>query len=92
MDGKLTHLAAMFELAKEYEGNIRRSFLMTLLPGAVNIGGALFLSTGVILSVILDRVGQLSGVVNGGLPLFRQRNALKEPERAESGMTDKNVI
>jgi P-type E1-E2 ATPase len=85
MDGKLTHLAAMFELAKEYEGNIRRSFLMTLLPGAVNIGSALFLSTGVILSVILDRVGQLSGVVNGGLPVFRQRNAHKEPERPESG-------
>jgi Cu2+-exporting ATPase len=92
MDGKLTHLAAMFELAKEYEGNTRRSFLMTLLPGAVNIGSALFLSTGVILSVILDRVGQLSGVVNGGLPLFRQRNAHEVSEQVESGMTDKNVI
>jgi hypothetical protein len=82
----------MFDLAKEYERNIRRSFLMTLLPGAVNIGSVLFLSTGVILSVILDRVGQLSGVINGGLPLFRQRNAHKEPERFESGVTDLNVI
>jgi Cu2+-exporting ATPase len=71
MDEKLTHLPSIFELAKDYEQNVGRSFLMTLLPGAVNISSAL--SSGVILSVILDRLGQFSGVVNGTLPLVKRR-------------------
>jgi cation transport ATPase len=88
MDGNLTHLASMLELAKDYENNIRRSFLMTLVPGAVNLCSALFLSSGVIFSVILDRVGQFSGVVNGVLPLFKKKpdsSDVRAPRGREGG-------
>ena len=74
MDGNLAHLESMFELAKDYENNIRRSFLMTVVPGAINLYCALFLSSGVIFSVILDKVGGFSGVVNGIAPLLKKRD------------------
>jgi Cu2+-exporting ATPase len=84
MDKSLTNLISVFELAKEHETNIKRSFSMTLIPGAVNMCSALFLSSGVILSVILDRVGQFSGVINGSLPRFKKRDLFKEPKRSEN--------
>lgn len=71
MDENLIHLTLLFELAQDYEKNIQRSFLMTLVPGAVNVLGAFFFSSGVIFSIILDRVGQFSGVANGVFPLFK---------------------
>lgn len=73
MDESLNHLVYIFDLAKDYEKNIKNSFLMTLLPGTVNVCSAFFLSSGVIFSVILDRAGQFSGVINGVLPLMDKK-------------------
>lgn len=68
MDGTLNNLPLLFEMAQEYQGNMRQTFAVTLLPSLIGAGGALFLHWGLITTILLNQVGIVLGVGNAMRP------------------------
>jgi Cu2+-exporting ATPase len=73
MDGSLKQLEQLFTLGNNYHHNIQRSFLMTLAPSAIAVGGILFFHFGIVASIILYYSGLTAGMSNAILPLFKQK-------------------
>jgi Cu2+-exporting ATPase len=72
MDGSLKQLITLFDLAKQHKHTVDRSFLMTLVPTSIAIGGIVFLNFGIAASVILYYSGLVAGMGNATLPLFKK--------------------
>lgn len=73
MDGSLKQLVQLFDVAKRYNHNVKRSFVMTLLPTATAVGGILFLHFGIATSVILYYTGLAAGMSNAAFPILKQK-------------------
>jgi len=78
MDGSLKQLVQLFDVAKNYEHNVRRSFFITLLPTATAIGGILFLHFGLTTSIILYYTGLGAGMSNAILPMLKKIHVKKK--------------
>ncbi|MGQ4808064.1 Potassium-transporting ATPase ATP-binding subunit [Candidatus Entotheonellaceae bacterium PAL068K] len=78
MNGRLTQLGRLFDLAQDFSANMHATFRTILVPMFIGMGGAFFLNFGLLYTVILNQVGLLAGVSNVMAPWFRyQRNGSK---------------
>ncbi|GAB0057985.1 Potassium-transporting ATPase ATP-binding subunit [Candidatus Magnetaquicoccaceae bacterium FCR-1] len=72
MGGDLNQLLPLFELGAEFDRNMNASFMTTLVPGLVCVGGAFFLRFGVLTSIMLYNTGLVAGVGNAMLPRLKR--------------------
>ena len=62
MDQSLRHLGDLFDLARECETHVKRTFLAVLLPHLAGMGGALFFNFGLVPAFLLANLGLFAGV------------------------------
>ena len=69
MDGSLSHLCDLFDLSKSLNANLRKSLVLSLVPGVVNLSSALLLHFGIVISIIITNLFFTLGVKNAVSPL-----------------------
>ena len=70
MDKTLNKLTDLFKIANELEYNLKKGFIMTIVPGAICVGGVFFLGFGVLSSIVLFNLGLIAGTSNAMLPVI----------------------
>lgn len=83
MDGKLTQLVSLFELARDFHKNISITFATVLLPTVIGMGGVFFLHFGLIQTILLNLSGLALSVSNVTLPLLKHQLVNKKPAEAK---------
>jgi Cu2+-exporting ATPase len=73
MDGGLSHLSYLFQLAQDLSANLERTLALTVGPGLVCIGGVFFLHFGILSSVLLFNLSLGAGVTNAMLPMLQRQ-------------------
>jgi Cu2+-exporting ATPase len=73
MDGSLSQLPSIFELAQEFNHNLNTSFMMTLLPKAIGIAGILFFHWGLLTTLLFNISCWLPQLSHVMLPLIKHR-------------------
>ncbi len=73
MDESLSELPFLFELGEDFKNNMHRSFLSTVIPAAICVGGVFFLHFGVLTGIGLFNLGLISGIANGLLPKLKYK-------------------
>jgi Cu2+-exporting ATPase len=73
MDASLNQLAHLFEIAQDFEHNMRGNLITTLVPGIFCIGGVFFLHLGIVSAVMIYNVGLAAGVTNAMLPMVKHQ-------------------
>ncbi len=69
MDGTLSQLSQLFEIAKRLEGNLKKSLVLTLAPGISNLSSAFFLHFNIVTSLLTIMIFVSLGRRNAMLPL-----------------------
>lgn len=73
MDYSLNRLGEVFALARKLDTNIKTSWVTTIVPGLLCVGGVFFLRFGIFSSVILYHLSLAAGVGNAMLPRLSHR-------------------
>lgn len=73
IDGHLNALCDLFDLAREFETNLKTTFPVAIAPCFVTVGGALFLHFGLVVAFVLSEIGLLAGIANAVWPLIQHR-------------------
>ena len=81
MDNSLKKLITLWEIARDLDANLKRSFAFTLLPGIACIGGVYFFSFGLASAVTLYNVGLGASVSNALWPLIKYKRRRPAPAR-----------
>ncbi len=68
MDASLQQVANLFDIADEFERNMKVNLWTTLVPGVLCISGVYFLHFGLAIAIILYNIGLVAGVSNSMLP------------------------
>ena len=71
MDESLKQLCATFDIAQQFQRNMKGAFVVVMVPHAAVLGGTLLFHTGFLSAFILANVGLLAGVGYAMLPLLR---------------------
>ena len=87
MDGTLTNLSYLFQLAQDLNANLERTLALTVGPGVICIGGIFFFHFGILSSVLLFNLSLLASVTNAILPLIQS-----ETQDAGIGLTMKKFL
>jgi Cu2+-exporting ATPase len=69
MDGSLSHLCKLFDIANDLDSQLRKSLIISLIPLPINIIGIFFLHFGILSTIIINQVSFWSGVGDAMLPL-----------------------
>ena len=80
MDGSLTQMSQLFDLADSLDANMNTNFITTIVPGVICIGGAFFFHFGILSSIILYNVGLVAGVANAMRPMINYRGKSQRSE------------
>jgi heavy metal translocating P-type ATPase len=86
MDGSLSQLGSLFQLAQDFSANMKMTQALTLGPGVVCIGGVFFLHFGILSSLLLFNLSLVAGVANAMRPLLRQQlqGSTREGDQADA--------
>jgi hypothetical protein len=72
--GNLEQVLALLQLADQLDHNLRRGFVITLLPSIFSLSGIYFFHFGIFIPLLLDGGGLAAGVLNARLPYLRRRS------------------
>jgi len=75
MDGSLTHLCDLFDIASKLKNNLWRTLTFLTVPTVLSLGGALFLSVRLVGSFVINYTGFAVALGNAMLP------ALQHPKK-----------
>jgi Cu2+-exporting ATPase len=81
MEESLAKLLQLYDVSRDLNRNINRSWALILGPNLICIGGAFFGGFGVMHSMLFNQVGGLLALGNGLLPLRKVAQARAEQER-----------
>jgi Cu2+-exporting ATPase len=70
MSENLTHLPLLFDIANRFDENMKNNLVISVVPGAICIGGVFLLNFGIYASMILYYAGLALGVVNSTRPIM----------------------
>ena len=73
MDGTLNQLPELFDIAQEFNVNMRNNLIIATIPTVICLGGVFFLRWGVFSAVILGQTSGFVGIGNTMLPLLKQK-------------------
>ncbi len=82
MDGSLNRLEPLFAIADDFEANMQTNRFISIVPGALTIGGIFLFSVGLPTSMLVRYAALLAGLVNTMSPLLKYQQ-LEDRERAE---------
>ena len=68
MSGDLGQLPRLFEIAHQFDANMKGNMASTIIPGLVTIGGVYFFHFGILASCVLYNVGLAAGITNAMAP------------------------
>jgi heavy metal translocating P-type ATPase len=71
MDSNLKKLNQLFDIVDYFEKNMHNSYLTTLVPGVISLGGVLLFHLSILGAVILYYAGTVTGLTNSMLPLLK---------------------
>jgi heavy metal translocating P-type ATPase len=71
MDGHLNKLKPLFEIAQDFESNMRTNYWLTIVPGVICLGGLFFFHISVIGGMVTYYAGKMAGLSNSMLPLVK---------------------
>ncbi len=78
MDQSLRQLCYLFDLAQNYDVNIKTTLRLIIAPALISASGALLLHFGLLSSILINEIGFIMAVCNSVWP--RMRNQLPEPD------------
>ncbi|MBV7329451.1 heavy metal translocating P-type ATPase [Chloroflexi bacterium TSY] len=78
-DESLTQLVCAFELAQQFNQNMRNSYITTFGPGVLCLGGIFFFNLGILSAMITYNASLIAGLSNALLPVFQQENGKSHP-------------
>ena len=73
MDESLNQLVQLFDIAQNFERNMKVNLMATIVPGVMSISGVFFLHFSIIHSIILNNIGGAVGASNAMWPLFKHQ-------------------
>src|SRR5579872_1375134 len=73
MDETLNQLPHFFELADEFDRNLRIGFASAIIPGVINIGGVFLLNWGLYKAILIYNLGLATSVAIAMSPLLKHR-------------------
>jgi len=79
MNQNLNQLIQAFDVAQNFEKNMKLNIMSTVIPGVITLYGAFFLGFGVVSSVILNDIGVVIGASNAIWPWLREQSKKKNP-------------
>jgi len=68
MDGSLSQFCTLFDISKSLNNYLRKMLVVTFLPVAFILGGAVILNWGVLASIIINNAGLAYGIGYTMLP------------------------
>ena len=69
MDGSLSHLCKLFDIANGLDSQFRKSLVISLIPLPINLIGIFFLHFSLVSTIIINQMGFWSGIGDAMLPL-----------------------
>ena len=69
MDGSLSHLCKLFDIANGLDSQLRKSLLISLIPLPINLLGIFFLHFSLLSTIVINQMSFWSGVGDAMLPL-----------------------
>jgi len=80
MDESLRRLTHLFELARDYESNLRTLLMTTFIPGMASMAGVFFLGTRAAAALALFNLSMIAGLLNAVWPALQNLNAPPAPD------------
>ncbi|OQW90737.1 MAG: hypothetical protein BWK79_18925 [Beggiatoa sp. IS2] len=71
MDGTLAPLSYLFKIVDEFENTMKNNFLLSVVPGVLNVSGVYLLNFSISTSMGLFYMGTIAGLVSAILPLLK---------------------
>ena len=71
MDQSLNQLPELFDIAQQFESNMKTNLTISTAPSFVALGSILFLKMGVLGAILLYDLGLVLGVLNAMSPLIK---------------------
>ena len=77
MDTTLNQLSTLFDLAGQFDANLKAGFAIAMSPGFVVIGGVFFANLGLIGALVLANASLVAGLGMAMSPLYQHRETIK---------------
>ena len=74
MDGHLSQLIQVIDLAEQLDSNMKSNLALSITPGIICITGAFFFHFGILSAIMLYTCGLVAGAGNAMLPLLKAKN------------------
>ncbi len=84
MDGTLSQLGKLFNIASDFEDNMKNNFKISMIPGIFCIAGVYVFHFGIISGIAIYNLGLITGVTNAMLPLQKYSESDKKLQIEES--------
>ena len=78
MDMTLNQLPALFDLADQFDANMKTGFAIAMIPSVLIVGGVFVAHLGLIGSLLLYEAGVVAGMGMAMRPLYQYRKAAKQ--------------
>ncbi len=69
MDGSLSHLCKLFDIANGLDSQLRKSLIISLIPLPINLIGIFFLHFSLVSTIVINQMGFWSGIGDAMHPL-----------------------
>jgi len=69
MDGNLSHLCKLFDIANDLDNQLQKSFVISLIPLPINFIGIFFFHFGILATIIINQTSFWIGIGDAILPL-----------------------
>jgi len=89
MNQNLKQLICAFDVAQNFETNMKLNLTATIIPGVITVFGAFFLGFGIAHSVILNDIGVIIGASNAIWPWLKER---RHAERAATRLPAARIM
>lgn len=67
LDGNLSHLHELFNLAKKLEIQLKNSFMVAIVPGIINLSGAFIFHFSIMTAILVNAIFLIIGLRNAGV-------------------------
>ncbi|EDN66170.1 membrane protein [Beggiatoa sp. PS] len=75
MDGSLSHLCELFDIARHLNSNLLRSLAIIVIPSIINLTGAFLLGFRMVASTIITNTGFTIALGNAMHPLLLRKQS-----------------
>jgi hypothetical protein len=74
MDGSLSHLCELFDIATGFDKQLRKSLIISIAPLPINMIGIFLLHFGIFSTILINQTAFWSGIGDAMLPLRKSEH------------------